>query len=107
MISRTYIVSYYAERNDECVDREIEIEAQSIAEAIEKMKYQVKVFSRVFRVEEKSIGIQQIPTDFERLNFPGLNGFPKVKEIVHREDFKTNPKEPDYDKPLSNLEKKY
>lgn len=81
MISRTYIVSYYAERNDECVDREIEIEAQSIAEAVEKVKYLVLVYSRVFRVEEKSIGLQQSPTVFWEIKFSRIRWISKSKRL--------------------------
>lgn len=107
MISRTYIVSYYKEVNDECVDREMEIVAENIPDAIEKMKEQVRVFSRIFRVEEKPLGRKKMPTNFEKLNFPGLSGYPRVKEIVPLGDFKVDPKDENYNKPLSNLEKEY
>lgn len=107
MISRTYIVSYYKEVNDECVDREIEIEAQSIAEAVEKVKYLIRVYSRVFKVEEKPLGREKVPTDFEILNFPGLSGYPRVKEIVPLGDFKVDIKDENFDKPFSDLEKEY
>lgn len=46
-------------------------------------------------------------TKFEEINQPRLDGFPKVKEIVAKGVFKTNPKESDYDKPLSALYRKY
>jgi hypothetical protein len=107
MISRTYIVSYYKEVNDECVDREMEIVAENIPDAIEKMKGQVRVFSRIFRVEEKPLGREKLSTNFERLNFPGLSNYPRVKEIVPLGNFKVDIKDENFDKPLSNLEKEY
>jgi hypothetical protein len=105
--NRTYIVSYYAERNDDCVDFEIEIEAKDIPEAIEKINSEVRIFSRIFKVEEKPIGRQETPTDFERLNFPGFSGFPKVKEVLPKMEFRTNRKDENFENPLSALEKEY
>ena len=46
-------------------------------------------------------------TAFEKINQPRLDGFPKVKEITPLVRFKTNPKELDYEKPLSALNKTY
>lgn len=46
-------------------------------------------------------------TDFEKLNPPREDGFPKVKELKATEPFKTNAKESDFDKPILNLEKEY
>lgn len=52
---RKYIVYYYAEKNDECVDCEMEIEAISIYGAMYQFKQKVRVFRRIFCVEEKRI----------------------------------------------------
>lgn len=46
-------------------------------------------------------------TEFEKINPPKENGYPRVNELVAEVVFKTNAKEPDFDKPLSELEKEY
>lgn len=107
MSSGVYVVSYYAERNDECVDLEIEVEAQSIEDAIVKMRASVRVYSKIFRIERKPLGSGELLTDFEKLNPPRVDGFPKVKEIVPLGEFKTNRNDSNYDKPISDLEKEY
>jgi hypothetical protein len=50
---RKYIVYYYAEKNDECVDCEMVIEAKSIFGALYQFKQRVRIFKRVFCIEEK------------------------------------------------------
>ena len=49
---REYLISYLAEKNDECVDLEIEVEATNILEAIYKFKEKVKVHKRIIKIEE-------------------------------------------------------
>ena len=39
---RRYLIEYYAERNDECVDIEVIIEANTITEALQKFDKQHK-----------------------------------------------------------------
>jgi len=51
---RKYIVYYYAEKNDECVDCEKEIEAKSIDTVLIEFNSKVKVYKRVFAIIEKS-----------------------------------------------------
>lgn len=49
-------------------------------------------------------------TKFEKLNPPRENGFPKVNEITRYKDdnpYKINQKDPNFDKPLSELTKEY
>lgn len=46
-------------------------------------------------------------TEFEKLNQPREDGYPRVNEIVASVVFKTNAKESDFDKPIKNLEKNY
>lgn len=50
---RKYIVYYYAEKNDECVDCEIVVEATGIIEAMEEFTNKVRVYRKVFCIEEK------------------------------------------------------
>lgn len=44
---------------------------------------------------------------FESLQKKRADGYPKVKEIKVKRKFRTNAKEPDYNRPLSELEKEY
>ena len=46
-------------------------------------------------------------TQFEQLQKVREDGFPKVTEIKASAQFKSNPKESDYDLPIGNLEKNY
>lgn len=46
-------------------------------------------------------------TTFERLNPPREDGYPKVKELKAKVRFVSDAKDPNYDLPLSNLEKEY
>lgn len=50
---RTYIISYYTEKNDECVDLEYEVEAPDVIIAAINFRAKVKVFKRIFKIEEK------------------------------------------------------
>ena len=50
---RKYIISYYTEVNDECVDREIEVEAVNEFDALLRFKSLVKVFKKVHEINEK------------------------------------------------------
>ncbi len=43
----------------------------------------------------------------EKLNPPREDGFPKVKELSSGAGFVANAKDPNFDKPLSELEKEY
>jgi hypothetical protein len=105
--NRSYIVSYFAERNDESVDLTYEVEATDIVNALNVFFSKKSIFSRVYKVEEKPIGREETPTDFERLNFPGFSGFPKVKEVLPKMEFRTNRKDENFENPLSALEKEY
>lgn len=49
---RQYIVFYYAERNDECVDLEKEIEADSLEEALIIFKDTTLLYKRVTGINE-------------------------------------------------------
>lgn len=44
---------------------------------------------------------------FESLQKKRADGYPKVREIKSRNRFKTDRKDPNYDKPYSALEKEY
>lgn len=44
---------------------------------------------------------------FESMQKKRPDGYPKVKETVVKRKFKTNAKEPAYDRPYSELEKNY
>jgi hypothetical protein len=44
-------------------------------------------------------------TEFEKLNPPREDGYPKVKEIRSGVQVKVDVKNPDYDKPISKLKK--
>jgi len=46
-------------------------------------------------------------TEFEKLNPPREDGYPKVKELKRTSVFKTDAKDPNNNKPLSALEKEY
>jgi len=50
---RKYIVYYYTEKNDECVDCEIEFEASRFIEAYMMFQIKVKVYKRIYKIEEK------------------------------------------------------
>jgi hypothetical protein len=49
---RKYIVYYYTEKNDECVDLEIEIEANNIEIALCEFRSTIKVYKRVYQIKE-------------------------------------------------------
>jgi len=49
---RKYRINYWAEISDECEDREIELEADSVMGALLKFSSEVKVYKRVFKIEE-------------------------------------------------------
>ncbi len=51
---RKYTIHYYVESNDECQEREIEIEAKSMIIAFAEFRSHVRVFKRIFKIEEKS-----------------------------------------------------
>jgi len=44
---------------------------------------------------------------FESLQKKRSDGYPKVREITAKEKFKSDRKDPNYDKPYSSLEKEY
>lgn len=46
-------------------------------------------------------------TEFEKINPPKENGYPRVNEILAEVVFKSNPKDPNFDNPISDLEKEY
>lgn len=49
---RTYIVYYYKEINDECVDCEKKVNAFSIRGALTEFETSTTVFKRVYKIEE-------------------------------------------------------
>jgi len=51
---KKYIVYYYTEKNDECVDCEIEVDAKNIIAAYFAFEEKVKVYRRVYKIEEKT-----------------------------------------------------
>jgi hypothetical protein len=51
---RTYIVYYYREENDECVDLEIEVRAICIKTAVVAFNKMVRFYKRIYAVNEKS-----------------------------------------------------
>jgi len=44
---------------------------------------------------------------FESIQKKRSDGYPKVREIISKDKFKTDRKDPNYEKPLSELEKEY
>jgi len=50
---RKYIVYYYSEINDECVEREIEVISRNIISAYFAFEKKIKVYKRVYKIEEK------------------------------------------------------
>jgi hypothetical protein len=50
---RKYIVYYYAEINDECVELEHELEELDMTLALATFRSEIKVFKRVYKIEEK------------------------------------------------------
>ena len=55
---KTFKIYYYVEHNDECVDLEIEIKAENIFSVEEKFRKEVRVFKKVYRIEEKPFNKQ-------------------------------------------------
>jgi len=49
---RKYIIHYYVEINDECVDRELILEAVDFDDSVIRFKVKVRVYKRIFKVEE-------------------------------------------------------
>lgn len=70
-----------------------------------------KVFFEIISVSKQERvqlpKVEREKTEFELLNPPRLDGFPKVKEIGSKNFVKANAKDPNYDLPLSNLYKQY
>ena len=63
-----------------------------------------KVF---FEMATCAITIPRPKTQFESIQEVRKDGYPIVNEIISNESFKSNPKDANYDLPLSNLEKNY
>ena len=51
---RKYTIYYWIEKSDECFDCQIEIEAKDIFIALAEFRSEVRVFKRVFKIEEKT-----------------------------------------------------
>lgn len=51
---RKYIIHYLTEVNDECVDREIEVEASGIEFAIISFRDKVRVYKRITAIIEEN-----------------------------------------------------
>jgi len=49
---RKFTVSYYAERNDECTDLEIDVECNSIWDVKETFEKQVRLYKRIYEIKE-------------------------------------------------------
>lgn len=49
---RKYLLTYWTEYNDEMTDFEIEIEADSIQDALDKFKAMRKTHKRITKIEE-------------------------------------------------------
>lgn len=49
---RTYLIHYYAEINDQCVDCEKKIEAVDIEDAILRFKLKIRLYKRITKIEE-------------------------------------------------------
>lgn len=49
---RKYLITYYIEKNDDCVDVEKVIEANTITEALEKFKELRKIYKRIIQIKE-------------------------------------------------------
>lgn len=49
---RNFRVFYYAERNDECIDLEIDVQCNSIWEVKEEFEKQVRICKRVYEIKE-------------------------------------------------------
>lgn len=50
---RKYIVYYYKEINDECVDCEKEIQANNIEMVLHLFNKEIRVYKRIWKIEEK------------------------------------------------------
>lgn len=50
---RKYVVHYWIEKNDDCVDCEEIIDAHHISEVFSIFQEKVRVFKRVYKIEEK------------------------------------------------------
>lgn len=51
---RTYKIHYYVESNDECQEREIEVEAAGLPNAFIEFQNHVRAYKRIFKIEEKA-----------------------------------------------------
>lgn len=49
---RKYLIAYWAERNDEATDFEVELEADDIEKAIDKLYRQYRPIKRITKIEE-------------------------------------------------------
>jgi ribosomal protein L20A (L18A) len=49
---RKYSITYWAERNDEATDFEVELEADNIEEAVDKLYSRYRPIKRITKVEE-------------------------------------------------------
>lgn len=49
---RKYLIEYYAERNDECVDLEHIVEANDMMEAINKFNAVIRLVKRITKISE-------------------------------------------------------
>jgi len=50
---RTFIIYYYKEINDECVEQQIEIQCNNIEMALHLFKQEIRIYKRVYKIEEK------------------------------------------------------
>ncbi len=53
---RRYLIFYYVEKKDDCVDSEIIIEADDIEEAIKFFKSRIRVVKRITTITELPYG---------------------------------------------------
>lgn len=49
---RRYLITYWAERNDEATDFEVELEADNIEKAIDKLYRRYRPIKRITKIEE-------------------------------------------------------
>ena len=49
---RNWLICYYTEKNDECTDLEVIIQAEDIEQALDKFKNKFKVYKRITSITE-------------------------------------------------------
>ena len=89
---RKYLICYLVERNDECQDLEQIIMADNLETALIIFTDHFRVYKRITSITEQS----------------NVSQYPKIVEISkQKQPFKVDIKDPNFDKPISELNKEY